>query len=289
MSANKLCVVAAFGVLVAAGVASAEPLKAWEVTGLKNPESAVYDAAAGAIYVSNTNSDVMEKDGNGFISKLTPDGKVVALEWVKGLDSPTGLALAKGVLYAADVDRVVTIDPGKGTIIARYDASGAKFLNDVAADKEGRVFVSDMLANTIWMLEDGRFASWVQDDALDNPNGLLAEDSRIVVGAWGKMDAEGNTKVPGHLKVIGTRTKTVADLGDPTPVGNIDGVEPDGKGGYFVTDWVTGGLFRTTADGKATRLLPLAHGSADLGTIPGQGLVLIPMAADGSLLAYRTD
>ena len=76
------------GMLLLAGMAAAEPQKVWEVTGLKNPESALHDPAAGAIYVSNTNSDVMEKDGNGFITKLTPDGEVLALEWVKDLDSP---------------------------------------------------------------------------------------------------------------------------------------------------------------------------------------------------------
>jgi hypothetical protein len=54
-------------------------------------------------------------------------------------------------------------------------------------------------------------------------------------------------------------------------------------------DWVEGGLFHATAEGKATRLLPLAPGSADLGSVPGQGLVLVPMSADGTLLAYRVD
>ena len=279
-------VLAAIGTLLVAGAASAEPRKMWEVTGLKNPESAVYDPAANVIYVSNTNSGVMEKDGNGFISKLSADGRVIALEWVKGLDSPTGLALAGGVLYAADVDRLVAIDPISGTITARYEAPGAKFLNDTAAGKDGRVFAGDMVTNTIWVLEGGKFSPWLQDDAIENPNGLLVEDGRIVVGSWGAMAEDFSTKVPGHLKVIDLKTKKVADLGDPTPIGNIDGVEPDGKGGYFVTDWLKGGLFRTTPDGHATQLLPLAHGSADIGTVPERNLVLIPMAADGAVLAY---
>jgi DNA-binding beta-propeller fold protein YncE len=90
-------------VLTVSAVA-AERQKLWEATGFKQPESAVFDRAAGAIYVSNVNGDAMKKDGNGFISKLGPDGKVVAIEWIKGLDSPTGLALANGKLYAADVD-----------------------------------------------------------------------------------------------------------------------------------------------------------------------------------------
>jgi hypothetical protein len=36
------------------------------------------------------------------------------------------------------------------------------------------------------------------------------------------------------MKAIDLATKKVSALGDPTPVGNFDGVEPDGKGGYFV-------------------------------------------------------
>ena len=283
----SLLSVSVLGALISAAGA-AEPQKLWEVGGFKNPESAVYDRAAGAIYVSNVNGQPAAKDGNGFISKLGPDGKIIALEWVKGLDGPKGLALAKGMLYVADIDRIVAIDTARGEIADRYEARGAKFLNDLTADKEGRVYASDMVTNSIWVLENGKLSVLLQDDALDNPNGLLAEDGRIVVGSWGKMAEDFSTKVPGHMKVVDLATKKVSDLGDPTPVGNLDGVEPDGKGGYLVTDWVKGGLFRIAGDGKATPLLPLKHGSADLGTGP-DGIVIIPMMMDDMVVAYKVD
>ena len=283
----SLLSVSVLGALISAAGA-AEPQKLWEVGGFKNPESAVYDRAAGAIYVSNVNGQPAAKDGNGFISKLGPDGKIIALEWVKGLDGPKGLALAKGMLYVADIDRIVAIDTARGEIADRYEARGAKFLNDLTADKEGRVYASDMVTNSIWVLENGKLSVLLQDDALDNPNGLLAEDGRIVVGSWGKMAEDFSTKVPGHMKVVDLATKKVSDLGDPTPVGNLDGVEPDGKGGYLVTDWVKGGLFRIAGDGKATSLLPLKHGSADLGTGP-DGIVIIPMMMDDMVVAYKVD
>jgi sugar lactone lactonase YvrE len=283
----SLLSVSVLGALISAAGA-AEPQKLWEVGGFKNPESAVYDRAAGAIYVSNVNGQPAAKDGNGFISKLGPDGKIIALEWVKGLDGPKGLALAKGMLYVADIDRIVAIDIARGEIANRYEARGAKFLNDLTADKEGRVYASDMVTNSIWVLDNGKLSVLLQDDALDNPNGLLAEDGRIVVGSWGKMAEDFSTKVPGHMKVVDLATKKVSDLGDPTPVGNLDGVEPDGKGGYLVTDWVKGGLFRIAGDGKATPLLPLKHGSADLGTGP-DGIVIIPMMMDDMVVAYKVD
>jgi len=275
----------AFATLTFSAVA-AEPQKLWEASGFKQPESAVFDRAAGAIYVSNVNGEAMKKDGNGFISKLGPDGKVVALEWVKGLDSPTGLALANGKLYAADVDRIAEIDIAKGEVIQRYDAPGSKFLNDLTADKSGRIYASDMVANSIWVLEGGKLSLLMQDDTLDNPNGLLAEDGRIVVASWGKMAPDFSTKVPGHMKSVDLATKKVSALGDTTPAGNFDGVEPDGKGGYLVTDWVSGGLFQVTKDGKPTRLLPLAKGSADLGAGP-DGIIMIPMMMDGTVVAYK--
>jgi hypothetical protein len=91
------------------------------------------------------------------------------------------------------------------------------------------------------------------------------------------------------MRVIDVASGTVADLGDPTPVGNLDGIEPDGKGGYFVSDWMNGILFSVAADGKATKLLTLKQGAADIGVIPDQNLVLIPMMMDGTLAAYKVE
>ena len=48
-----------------------------------------------------------------------------------------------------------------------------------------------------------------------------------------------STDVPGHLKAVDYKTKAITDLGDQ-PVGNLDGLESDGKGGYLATDWVEG-------------------------------------------------
>jgi sugar lactone lactonase YvrE len=274
--------------LLTTGALSAEPQKIWEATGFKNPESAVFDRQTGAIYVSNVNGNPMAKDGNGFISKLWPDGRVDAIEWVKGLDGPTGLALANGKLYAADIDRVVEIDLQKGEITRRFEAPGAKFLNDLAADKSGRVYASDMVTNSIWVLDGGKLSQFLHDDALENPNGLLIEDDRIVVGSWGKMEEDFSTKVRGHMKVVNLRTKAVSDLGDPTPLANLDGVISDGQGGYWVTDWMAGGLFHVSRDGKGERVLQLNSGSADLGLGP-DGTLVIPMMKDSVVLSYRVN
>ena len=45
--------------------------------------------------------------------------------------------------------------------------------------------------------------------------------------------------------------KTVRDLGDGTPVGNLDGLEPLDDKSFLVTDWVAGALYRIDTSGKA--------------------------------------
>src|SRR5215471_17539422 len=129
-------------------------------------------AVTTTLIVSNINGAVMQKDGNGFISRLTADGKMLERQWVKGLNSPTGLALHDRTLYAADVDQLIEINAASGEILKRYDAKGAVFLNDVAVDDAGTAYVSDTPMNTIWRLKDGGFEPWLANDALNGPNGL---------------------------------------------------------------------------------------------------------------------
>ena len=203
--------------------------------------------------------------------------------------SATDLALHDGKLYVSDIDQLVVIDTASAKIEAIYDARGATFLNDVTAREDGRVFVSDMALNQIWVLDGPLFQLWLHDPALQNPNGLLAEPDRLLVAAWGEMDPKDfSTEVPGHLKAVDYETRAITDLGTE-PIGNLDGLEPDGRGGYLATDWMAGTLYRLDAGGKAEMLMDLNQGSADLGYVPSEQLAIIPMMMDNAVAAYKVE
>lgn len=269
--------------------AEAAPKLLWETKGLAQPESVVVDPATGAIYVSNIVGAVMQKDGNGFIAKLNGDGKVVTRQWVKGLDSPTGLALHDRTLYVADVDQLVEINAASGEIVKRYPAKGATFLNDVAIDSDGTVYVSDTPSNTIWRLKDGSFEPWIADDKLNGPNGLLVQGDMLVVASLGKIPGVGQKQELAGLSLISLKDQSVTKLGDGRPIGNLDGLELLQPGVYLVTDWAAGALYRVDAKGKAQQLIDLNQGSADLTYLPDKKIVLIPMMLDNTLVAYRLD
>lgn len=269
--------------------AEAAPKLLWEAKGLAQPESVVVDPATGAIYVSNIVGAVMQKDGNGFIAKLNGDGKMVTRQWVKGLDSPTGLALHDRTLYVADVDQLVEINAASGEIVKRYPAKGATFLNDVAIGPDGTVYVSDTPSNTIWRLKDGSFEPWLADDKLNGPNGLLVQGDTLVVASLGKIPGVGQKQELAGLSLISLKDQSVTKLGNSKPIGNLDGLELLQPGVYLVTDWAAGALYRIDAKGKAEQLIDLNQGSADLTYLPDKKTVLIPMMLDNTLVAYRLD
>ena len=198
----------------------------WSLSGFQDPESVVFEPREKVLYVSNMNGAADVKDGNGFISKVSTDGRMLEKDWLTGLNAPKGLTIANRKLFAADIDELVEISFSSREV-KKYSAAGAKFLNDVTSDEYGRIYVSDMLTDAIYRLAAGRLSVWVRDPMLASPNGVLAEKNRLVVGSWGVMTNGFETKVPGHLVTVSYNKGVVAPLGDGTPIGKIEGTRVD--------------------------------------------------------------
>jgi sugar lactone lactonase YvrE len=269
--------------------AAAAPRLLWEVKGLAQPESVVQDPATGSIYVTNIAGAIMQKDGNGFIARLRPDGTIIEREWVKGLNAPTGMALHDRTLFVADVDELIEINVASGEIAKRHEAKGAVFLNDVAVGEDGTVYVSDTPMNTIWRLKDGTLEPWLANDTLNGPNGLLPQGDKLIVASFGKLPGEGQKQELGGLLVVDLEDQSVSKLGSGEPIGNLDGLQLLQQGVYLVTDWAAGVLYRVDAKGKADRLIKLSKGSADLIYLPDKKIVLIPIMLNNSLVAYALE
>ena len=65
---------------------------------------------------------------------------------------------------------------------------------------------------------------------------------------------------------------------------NLDGLEPDGVGGGYLTDWASGDLFHAEPDGRARQLLDLPPGSADNSVIPASKIMLVLMMNKSELV-----
>ena len=261
----------------------------WKLTsGLDRPESVVYDSEQDVLYVSNIKGGGTDKDGNGYLARVAPDGELLDSAWVTGLNAPKGLALVGRTLYVADIDELVEVDVDSDDVVARYEAEGAQFLNDVTADSAGTVYVSDSRTSAVYRLQGEELEVWLEGDGrVQGPNGVHVVGDRLVIAA-GDSTAED----PGSARYLQTITladKTVTPLEDKEPIGGIDAVEPDGQGGYFLTDWSAGKVMRFTPSGEVALLKELSQGTADLEFVAETEMVFLPVMESNELIGYRVE
>jgi sugar lactone lactonase YvrE len=261
--------------------------KLWETPAqLETPESVLYAPTEGVLFVSNIDGKPDEKDGQGFVSKVSPtNGTIVELNWVSGLNAPKGMAVSddSSKLYVSDITDLVEIDITNRQITNRYTIPGSIFLNDVASDKQGNIYVSDTGSNSTYKLENNTSAPriWLQAPELNSPNGLYVDNStnKLVIASLG-----------GSLSLVDLDNKITGDLGTQVPTGSLDGIVGDtGENLYYVTDWAAGKVYAVNSDGTDYRtLIDLQkQGTADLEFITSERMVIIPMMQDNKLVAYR--
>jgi hypothetical protein len=283
--------------------------KVWETaTELKTPESVIYVPNENVLFVSNIDGAPDGKDNQGFISKVSPlNGSIIELNWVTGLNAPKGMTITNNnitnntLLYVSDITDLVEIDTNSGKIINRYNAPGSGFLNDVASDNQGHVYVSDTVTNTIYRLDTKNLGDnstnnsnaslqvWLQTPELNGPNGLYVDNSnnKLIVASLGAF-----SNPAGSIRVVDLQNRTVNSLGTEgtaVPIGGLDGIEADSTGRYYyVTDNAGGKLYVVNSNGTGYETLDLQNqGAADLGVILDENLIIIPMMQDNKLEAYR--
>jgi DNA-binding beta-propeller fold protein YncE len=248
--------------------------KVWETSvELKTPESVLYHEDQDVVYVANMNGNPSDKNGNGFISVLNPDGTVKVFKWIENLNAPKGMALYKGRLYVADIDQLVEIDIEHGEILKKFDATDAVFLNDVAACRNGMIFVSDSRAAKIYVLYKGQFTVWLEGDPFAAPNGLFTENGDLFVGD------KSIYKVDISSKEV---TQIVKDAG------GVDGLEKNNEGQFVFSHWA--GRIFIHKDGRNIKIHDSTAqeiNSADIDFALKYNWLLVPTFFDNRVVAYK--
>jgi len=247
----------------------------WEIKfKLKYPEKVLYDKKRDVLYVSN-----FYNEGREFISKIKPTGEIIKLDWVSGIMQPTGMCMHNDKLFAVGRYALIEIDPEQGTIINRYRFPNPGMPNDVTADEQGNLYITDSQKNSIYRLSDGKMEEWLKTDEIDKPNGIYYDKGKLLVGTSGD----------GCIKVIDPANKTIATMVCIGEGSVMDGITADGKGNYLISDF-NGRLFRVTPKGEKQLLLNSTAPSrycAAFEYIPEKRLLIIPTLIDNRLVAYE--
>jgi hypothetical protein len=240
-------------------------------TTLSRPESVLFDATSKTLYVSNIGD--IEKKGNGSISKISPDGKIINRYWVTGLTAPKGLGLYKNLLYAAEQTTVAVIDINKASVVQHIPFEGAEMLNDISIDPKGIVYVSDTRKNRVYRIENGKASVYLEN--MNSANGLLATGTTLYI-------------LTGTSVQKADVNKNLTTLTDGIE-GGADGIEMINNHEFIVTGWA-GVIYLVKDNGTKQVLLDTRDkkiNSADLGYDPVSKTVYIPEMTSNCVAAYK--
>jgi sugar lactone lactonase YvrE len=268
------------------------------VTGLARPESVRWDPEQRVWFVSNINGREKPRDGDGFISRLAPDGKVEAMRFVDGaakgvtLHDPKGLAITGDTLWVADAGAVRGFDRRTGAPVATIDLDpvGALFPNDLAGTPDGTLWLTDTGVrfdsagnrihsgpDRIYRIRGRRVSVALESDALGQPNGITwdARGKRFLLGP-----------VVGDSAVQEWKEGARAPAPVARGIGRYDGIEvlPDGR--TLVSAWNDS----TVSEVVGSKVRPLIRGvptAADIGVDPEAGVVAVPILTGDRVELWR--
>jgi sugar lactone lactonase YvrE len=252
--------------------------------GLKTPESVLYVPDEDVYLVSNVNGPASAVDGNGFISKIAPDGKVIELKWLDGskpgtkLDAPKGLAIAGNVLYVADIKWVRLFDRKTGKSLGNVGVGGATFLNDVSPNADGKgVWISDSgmkfgdkgaeatSSDGVFLVTNMQAKAVKKDKTMGWPNGLLADEN----GTW--VINYGNNEL--YYLTKGGKKEQAQNL----PKGSLDGIVKAADGSILVSSWEAKAIYQGKPGSEFKEVLSGIESPADIGYDPKRNRVLVPL------------
>lgn len=268
------------------------PTAAFHLAGFQTPESVLWDDAADRYLVSNINGKPGDADNNGYISDVSPEGKLTTEKWIEGgknkvtLNAPKGTGIANGVLYVADIDNVRMFDAKTGAPKGNVKIAGATFLNDIAIGADGKVFVSDTGikfgdkgpaptgTDAVWVIEKGKAKQVAKNKDLKGPNGLLAGADGVWVVSFGapemyRLDAKG-------------AKQDVTKL----PKGMLDGIVQAADGSILVSSWEDNGVYRGKPNGEFTEAFANLKAPADIGLDKKRNRLLVPLFMDNAIEAW---
>jgi hypothetical protein len=268
---------------LAASAAHAEPTI---LSGFSHPESVLLTTSG--VYVSNIGAELapLAHDGDGFISLLDGQGQLLERQAFTGLDAPKGMAVLNGVLYVADIDRVIGFDikTHERVFAATLPGGAPSLLNDIAV-MQGQLLVSDTLRGQIDQLDPGTGTFQVVAEGIPGANGLIWDAARgaAVSVALGADFSGGNVFI---WSPQGGLTRV-----DGAPFGILDGVAALPNGTVIISDWkslspVPGSLMVVDPVSGAHSAVDLAveiHGPADFARDGKTGKLWIPGTLDGTV------
>ncbi len=242
----------------------------WTVEGFSNPEGVA--AEGDTLFISNVAGEAGDKDGVGWVSRVSITGDLLDAKWIEGLNAPKGLAVRGDKLFVSDIDAYHVIDIPSAKIENTYAVEGAGFLNDLTV-WQGGIYMSDSGTARIFQVDENGYKEWLADDRLGGVNGLTPDGDRLLIATMGS----------------GRLFETIGD-GEITEIAtgmeNADGIAVLDDGSYLVSSW-PGQIWHVSTAGETTELINTIDDTILQNDLTRVGdLIIVPNWQPGTVTAW---
>ncbi len=164
----------------------------YTITGLDGPEAVRFDPDQNVYFISNFTGGGNTQDSTGFITKANSEGRVTELKFMTGtedapLHAPRGMYITGETLWVADVLGIHGFNTSTGSQTDFIDFSEFQigFLNDVVADQNGVLYVTDTGTSKVYEI-DGTEVSVFLEDLAHAPNGITLNPNsgKFLLAPW---------------------------------------------------------------------------------------------------------
>ena len=209
-----------------------------------NIEAAEYDPTANRWFISNGSSILETSDGGASYAYF-------------GSGSAThGMEVVDGHLFAIGNNVVRAYDLATADLIGSLSIPGAAFLNGMGS-RSGELVISDFSSGKLHRIDITDPADMATEVLVNStgttPNGVVIDDAnnRAIVVNWG-----GNAPIL-EVDLATGEFSTLLNSG----LGNLDGIDMDGAGQFYVSSWSPARITRYSNDFSSSETVVQGAGS----------------------------
>lgn len=187
---------------------------------LQNIESVEYDPTQNRFFISNGNS-ILQQNANG------------DLDFFGNGSATNGMEVMGDHLFVIDGGRIRGYDLVSAEEVMSINIPGASFLNGMTSDGDATLYITDFATNRIHQVNvadlDNPTSQMIVPNTGSTPNGIVYDgaNNRVIFVSWGGSAA---------IKAVDLTDNSVSTI-VTTTFGNIDGIDEDNEGNYYISTW----------------------------------------------------
>ena len=210
-----------------------------------NIEAAEYDPGANRWLISNGNTILETHDGGA------------SYAYFANASATHGMEVIDGMLCTIHNNNVRVYDLNDGTQLGSLMIAGAGFLNGMGS-RSGELIISDFSAGKIHRVDISDPSNMSSELLISNsgttPNGVVIDEpnNRAVIVNWGNN---------APIIAVDLGTGLLSTVVAATGLGNLDGIDIDGSGNFYVSSWSPAQITKYTNDFSESEVV--AQGALD--------------------------